>query len=109
MRFMKNIFAKLNKKQMICCISSLIKFQFKDNINLYLCIIKIFKTQFNPLFSIDKINRNVSILFHLTTLNSEIIDNEIIENNIHKDLMNIFPFFLLPQYYNNSILSSKKK
>ena len=94
--------------QMLCCISNLIKCQFKDNINHYLCIIKIFKTQFNPLFSIDKINRNISILFHLTTLNSEIIDNEIIENNIHKDLMNIFPFFLLPQHYNNSSLSSKK-
>ena len=95
--------------QMICCISNLIKCQFKDNINHYLCIIKIIKSQLNPIFAIDKINRNVCIIFNLTSLNSEIIDNEIIENNIHKDLMNIFPLFLLPQYYNNSTISSKIK
>ena len=93
--------------QILCCISNIVKCQFKDNINHYLCIIKILKTQLNPVFSIDKINRNVSIIFNLTTFNSEKIDNEIIENKIHIDLMNIFPLFLLPQYYNNSTLSSK--
>lgn len=97
--FLDDIFEKylLNKEFMdnvISCINNLIKSQNQNFIQNYINSIKIVKSQLIPNLHIDKLSKVIKIIFNLSNMNSINIYHELVNNYIHIDLMNVFPFFI---------------
>ena len=86
----KFVFDKNFMENLIICMGHFIISRFGDNNTL--CSIKIIKTQLNQNIPIDLLIKYVYILYNLTFFQNQKVYEEMIKNEIQKDLMNIYPF-----------------
>ena len=78
-------------KNLILCIGHFVNSRFLSNVNI-ISSIKIIKTQLKPNLSVNILVQYVYILYNLSLYNDPKIYKALINYEIYKELMNIYPF-----------------
>ena len=97
--------------KLLMCIGNFIINPCKEYVNQYFLIIKIIKSQINSSTKIIYLNKYIFYIYNLLSYNICEINNEIIKENIFKDLIDIYPFkdFKNKMYNNNNLINDEEK
>ena len=85
------------------CIGNFIINSSKEYVKQYFLIIKIIKSQLNSSTKVINLNKYLFYILHLLSFNNNEINNEIIKEDIFKNLIDIYPF----ESFKNKIYSKE--